>query len=156
MYLFKVLLFQKPAVTLMIGRSVNSLPIHLNFKLPNSKTSPKSSSLWDISNSTINVSSICFFFSEVWWSLPCFREPQFSQLGSWQRLESGLSSSILIAAFAPQRNFFLQWWSLIQTHNWSKCREKVTTECPALVGKSILYTLPRGPGITMEEGAERL
>lgn len=92
MHLFKVLLFQKPAMTLMIGRSVNSISIHLNFKLKIQRHPPKSSSLWDKSNSVINISYICFLPSEVWWSLPCFREPQFSQMGSYQRLESGFVS----------------------------------------------------------------
>lgn len=61
MYLFKVLLFQKRAVTLMIGRSVNSISSHLNFKLKFQRHPPKSSSLWDKSNSIINISNICFF-----------------------------------------------------------------------------------------------
>lgn len=65
MYLFKVLLFQKLAVTLMIGRSVNSISSHLNFKLKFQRHPPKSSSLWDKSNSIINISNICFSPSEV-------------------------------------------------------------------------------------------
>lgn len=110
MYLFKVLLFQKPAVTLMIGRSVNSMSIHLNFKLKIQRHPPKSSSLWDKSNSIINISYICFFFFPLKSDdrYPASESHSFPNWDLTKDLKVGLSPSILLAALTPhQRTFFL-------------------------------------------------